>query len=504
MRGDLDWVVMKALEKDRTRRYETANGLARDIRRYLDGDPVEAGPPSGLYRLKKFAGKHRAGLAVAAAALLALVVAVSALAVSTALIARSRSEALRELARVRAERRELAHVYFRENALVGRALGDIKDNAFDPGSWRDREFELVDQAVQFQEMFARQLLSDSDLRYEAAFCYYKSGDNEVGLSARDPSQEGRRRRIEHAIASQRRASELFAQLHAESPERRDYREALQSSISHLGLILFVQGRGPEAEEALRRALALDDPSAGESAPPGWKGLPAGRTYTARGLVYLARLVEERDPREAEVILRRGLAHTEEWLRETPDDRQIRRELEEGRYGRIRALRRLGEQDKLRAMLSELSRRELSHPGLCNAVAWWLATAEDERCRDPARAVVLARKATAQAPGMAAGWNTLGVALYRAGAWDEAIQGLTRSMELTRGDSPTDWLFLAMAHWQKGDRAEARTWYRRAVEWLDRNRSDDGELARFRAEADALIRSGRHDRPMANGPNAFAR
>jgi serine/threonine-protein kinase len=46
VRGDLDWVVMKALEKDRTRRYETASGLARDLQRYLDGDPVEAGPPS--------------------------------------------------------------------------------------------------------------------------------------------------------------------------------------------------------------------------------------------------------------------------------------------------------------------------------------------------------------------------------------------------------------------------------------------------------------------------
>ena len=46
VRGELDWIVMKAIEKDRTRRYETANGFARDIERYLEGDPVEAGPPS--------------------------------------------------------------------------------------------------------------------------------------------------------------------------------------------------------------------------------------------------------------------------------------------------------------------------------------------------------------------------------------------------------------------------------------------------------------------------
>ena len=52
---------MKALEKDRVRRYDTANGLARDIQRYLDGDPVEAGPPSATYRLRKFARKYRQG-----------------------------------------------------------------------------------------------------------------------------------------------------------------------------------------------------------------------------------------------------------------------------------------------------------------------------------------------------------------------------------------------------------------------------------------------------------
>ena len=58
---------MKALEKDRTRRYETANGFARDIGRYLAGDPVEAGPPSASYRLRKLARKHRAALVTAGA-----------------------------------------------------------------------------------------------------------------------------------------------------------------------------------------------------------------------------------------------------------------------------------------------------------------------------------------------------------------------------------------------------------------------------------------------------
>ncbi len=67
VRGDLDWITMKCLEKDRTRRYETANGLARDIERHLHDEPVEACPPSPTYRLRKLARKHKAGLATAAA-----------------------------------------------------------------------------------------------------------------------------------------------------------------------------------------------------------------------------------------------------------------------------------------------------------------------------------------------------------------------------------------------------------------------------------------------------
>ena len=65
MRGELDWIVMKALEKDRNRRYETANGLAADLRRYLDDEPVQACPPTAAYRLSKFAKRYRVVLATA-------------------------------------------------------------------------------------------------------------------------------------------------------------------------------------------------------------------------------------------------------------------------------------------------------------------------------------------------------------------------------------------------------------------------------------------------------
>ncbi len=73
VRGELDWIVMRCLEKDRARRYETASGLARDVERYLADEPVEAGPPGARYRLGKFARKHQTALVTGAAFAILLV-----------------------------------------------------------------------------------------------------------------------------------------------------------------------------------------------------------------------------------------------------------------------------------------------------------------------------------------------------------------------------------------------------------------------------------------------
>jgi serine/threonine protein kinase/WD40 repeat protein/tetratricopeptide (TPR) repeat protein len=73
IRGELDWIVMKCLEKDRNRRYETANGLARDIQRYLHDEPVQACPPSAWYRLRKFARRNKVALVTAGLVVAALI-----------------------------------------------------------------------------------------------------------------------------------------------------------------------------------------------------------------------------------------------------------------------------------------------------------------------------------------------------------------------------------------------------------------------------------------------
>jgi serine/threonine protein kinase len=92
VRGELDWIVMKALEKDRARRYETANGLAADVRRYLEDEPVQACPPSARYRLGKFVRRNRPALIAVGLILLATVVGVGMLAASNVLISRERDQ----------------------------------------------------------------------------------------------------------------------------------------------------------------------------------------------------------------------------------------------------------------------------------------------------------------------------------------------------------------------------------------------------------------------------
>ena len=105
LRGDLDWIVMKALEKDRSRRYETANGFAADIKRYLDDQPVLACPPSAVYRFRKFARRNKAVMTTVGlvAATLVLGVIVSSWMAIRANIERGRAVVARQTA-TKAER----------------------------------------------------------------------------------------------------------------------------------------------------------------------------------------------------------------------------------------------------------------------------------------------------------------------------------------------------------------------------------------------------------------
>jgi serine/threonine protein kinase/tetratricopeptide (TPR) repeat protein len=157
-------------------------------------------------------------------------------------------------------------------------------------------------------------------------------------------------------------------------------------------------------------------------------------------------------------------------------------------------------EQARALLNEVAGAIGDDPTSLNALAWFLAAGPDPAIRDPALAVRLAARGTELAPNDGAIWNTLGVAHYRAGAWNEAITALERSMDLTAGGSPVDWFFLAAAHGQKGERGEARLWFDKGAAWMAGNGAQDEELIRFRQEAADVL--GLTPPAMPDGAGAF--
>lgn len=113
LKGDLDWIVMKAMEKDRTRRYDTANGLADDLRSYLAHEVVRARPPSAGYRLQKFVQRHTVGVASAAGLAVIVVAFAGAMTLQARLISRARDRAEQEAAKARA-----VNAFMRETLLA--------------------------------------------------------------------------------------------------------------------------------------------------------------------------------------------------------------------------------------------------------------------------------------------------------------------------------------------------------------------------------------------------
>ena len=131
----------------------------------------------------------------------------------------------------------------------------------------------------------------------------------------------------------------------------------------------------------------------------------------------------------------------------------------------------------------------------NNLAWLLATCAEATFRDPARAVELAKKAVELIPQARRAnplieeklfWGTLGTAYYRFGDSKAAITALEKSVKLGHGGTGYNWFFLAMAHWQLGDKDQATKYHKQAIEWMDKHGPQNEELRRFRLEASELM------------------
>jgi eukaryotic-like serine/threonine-protein kinase len=148
LHGDLDWIVMKTLEKDRRRRYETANGLALDVQRYLSNEPIMARPPSRLYRLGKLVRRNRVVFAAAGAVAVALVVGMGT---STWLFLKERDARHRAVAAEQQESRLRYEAEVRERITQAALL--VSQERYDSADNLLRNTSLTQQTVEGAAVF---------------------------------------------------------------------------------------------------------------------------------------------------------------------------------------------------------------------------------------------------------------------------------------------------------------------------------------------------------------
>jgi tetratricopeptide (TPR) repeat protein len=263
-------------------------------------------------------------------------------------------------------------------------------------------------------------------------------------NASDLMAEGR---VDQAELEFRQAIELASDEEEEIEGRRTQAEALDG----LGHSLLVTGRGEEAEQAFRDALAVRD----------WL---AARTSDPRCFRDLA-------------IAREGLSRTLSEIGRTAEA------IEERRIA-------LQVWDILRADYPRDSNYRKHRVDALNDLAWLLATDPDPSLRDPVQALHLVEEAVRSTADHHAFWNTLGVARYRAGDWAGAIEALEHSVLSSPDCQGTafDHFFMAMAWCQLQHEDRAREWLERGIAWVSRYRPSHPALERFREETETLLMS----------------
>ncbi|MFN0067252.1 MAG: protein kinase domain-containing protein [Limisphaerales bacterium] len=277
LRGDLDWIVMKCLEKDRGRRYETANGLAADLQRFLDNEPVLARPPSQLYRIQKSIRRNKLFFAAAAAVFAALLAGVT---VSTWQWFRA-AAAEREQSRLRAEAVQNANVARAEAQKSREVAGLLKDmlRGVGPSVAQGRDAALLREILQRTQ----QRLTDdkailpeveAELRLALAATYRDLGDFAEGaknarralelrqlvfgadhLAVADALNEAAKAaNFQNDLPEAERLQRLALQMHS----RLDGAETLAVGNMHndLGIILWRAGRLKDARTELELGLAI--------------------------------------------------------------------------------------------------------------------------------------------------------------------------------------------------------------------------------------------------------
>ena len=254
LRGDLDWIVAKALEKDRERRYDSVSALAADLGRFLADEPVEARPPTLIYRLVKLGRRHRLAVTLLTMGLVAVLVALAG--ITTGLLeARSEAEAARRVARVL------------EDTLAGLDPVGPRGHLDDPTAILDRGAEQISSQLADRPLVQARLLATIGRTYrnlahydaarpllEEAMTVHRAelGSNhpEVGLRHRDLGWLG------YATGDYEAARHHFEAAVAVAEGTEPGGPALAWGLSDLGLVLWKTGDYAQALEVLERGLAL--------------------------------------------------------------------------------------------------------------------------------------------------------------------------------------------------------------------------------------------------------
>jgi tetratricopeptide (TPR) repeat protein len=260
--------------------------------------------------------------------------------------------------------------------------------------------------------------------------------------------------------------------------------------THLGYALHTQGKPAEAIAAYREAIRLQPDLAQADtnllAALWSQGKRAEAVAAGREAIRLK-------PDDASAHANLGfalwfqgkldeaVAEFREAIRLRPDDARAHSNLGG-------ALVAQGKVDEAVAAHREAMRlnRDPNYPNIPGNLSWALAIAPGRPPGDYDEAVALARRAIAVAPKNGGSYNTLALAEYRRGRWDEAIAAAERSMALQQGGIASDWFFQAMARARKGEMDVAAEWFDKAVAWTRKHAPKDGELLRFWSEAAALL------------------
>jgi serine/threonine protein kinase/tetratricopeptide (TPR) repeat protein len=294
VRGELDWIVMKALEKDRNRRYETAKGLAHDIERYLHDEPVQACPPSAGYRLKKFVRRNRGPVSAVGVVLLGFMVGVAG-AVVGLVRAREEADGARQARDAEATQNSRAQQNLR-SAL--RVLDEIylrvaEDRVPRDPQQEENEHEMLKNALVFYREFAEQNSTDPAVSLEVVRANRRVGDIErlvgqhagagkaytaaivkaeqlIGDLPGKPEYSYELAAVRNALGELfvetgelatadeqfRQAAGALRQLASDLPAVHEYRAELARSHHGLGLTLKQRGERSAAEEEFRQAIDL--------------------------------------------------------------------------------------------------------------------------------------------------------------------------------------------------------------------------------------------------------